>query len=132
MSEEEIKAVLDDLDDTLVREAFALLLAEGREEPPAAALPGFANFAQAVLFLKENYNFAELELFSTEADLVYVAPGARKILLTGLCLSDEKPARAEEGPEASSGDPSGWWEAAVRETPKTSYGPAGRFSRLEM
>jgi hypothetical protein len=90
------------------------------------------NFAQAVLFLKENYNFAELELFSTEADLVYVSSGARRILLTDLSVPAEKPARTEGGPKASGGEPSGRQGEAVRETPKIPYGPAGRFSRLEM
>jgi hypothetical protein len=132
MSEEEINAVLEDMDGELVREALALLLAEGREQPPPAAVPGFVNFAQAVLFLKENYDFAELELFSTEAGLVYVTTDARRILLTDISLPNEKPARAGDAPKASGGDSAEWQEAAVRETPKTAYGPAGRFSRLEM
>jgi hypothetical protein len=132
MSEEEIKAVLEDMDEELVREAFALLLAEGREQPPPADVPEFVNFAQAVLFLKENYDFAELKLFSTEADLVYVTTDARRILLTDLSVPDKKPARAGGGPEASGGDPPEWKDAAVRETPERAYGPDGRFSRLEM
>jgi hypothetical protein len=132
MREEQINAVLEDMDSELVREALAILLAEEREQPPAAAVPEFENFARAVLFLKENYDFAELELFSTEADLVYLTTGTRRILLTDPSLPGEKPARAGGEPEASGSGPANREETSGRESPETAYGPAGRFSRLEM
>ncbi|MDR1933061.1 MAG: hypothetical protein LBQ57_09620 [Spirochaetales bacterium] len=115
MSEEEIRTVLEGMDKDLVLEALALLLAEDRApQPPAGQdVLGFVNFAQAIVFLKKNYGFAELDLFSTEADLVYVTSGDRRVLLTDLSVPDRKPAR----------------------TPRPDLpveAESGRFSHLEM
>ena len=124
MKEEEIKAVLLDMDDDVVREALALLLAESGTAPAAPQPPDFINFAQAVMYLKKNYEFAELEFFSTQADLVYVAAGGRRILL-GDGMADNA---GRQSQAKSSGDDSSWGEDAVRETPPAR----GRFSHLEL
>ena len=130
MKEEEIKAVLLGMDDELVRDALTLLLAESGTAAPE--YPVFTNFAQAIVFLRKNYDFAELEVFSTEADLVYVSVGGRRILLSDMSVPNEKYGRPRQ--ESLPGDAGGksggergeapWREAAVRESP-------GRFSRLE-
>jgi hypothetical protein len=138
MKEEEIKAILDDMDADIVREAFALLLAERKNCPPAMDIPDFVNFAQALLFLKKNYNFAELDLFSTEADLAYVTAGGRRILLSDFSVAAAKPPRRERETPAdggggnlnadSSADEGFWRDAAVRDSPPAE----SRFSRLEL
>jgi len=92
MTEEHIRAVLEDIDASLVREALAFFLAEGSRSGPPQEVNEFANFAQALSFLKKNYAFAELDFFSTEADLVYVSTGSRRIL-----LSDDMPRRENTG-----------------------------------
>jgi hypothetical protein len=113
--EKNIRAALEVLDRDLVIDALALLLAEKGEPPPPPGkdTPEFANFAQAILFLKKNHDFAELDLFSTEADLVYITAGERRILLTDTPVSRPKAAGKENPPE---GNPAG----------------GGRFSHLEM
>jgi hypothetical protein len=99
-----------------VIDALALLLAEKGDPPrplPGNDRPEFVNFAQAILFLKKNHDFAELDLFSTEADLVYVTAGERRILLTAPGVSNPKPPGTGNSPEENST-------------------AGGRFSHLEM
>lgn len=117
MREEEIKSALEDMDRTTVLEALALLLAEGGEPPREAEkdIPGFSNLAQALQYLKKNYDFEELPLFSTEADLVYVEVSGRRILLTDPRPGERLPLPAGERPALSAGEKS-----------------PGRFSHLEM
>jgi uncharacterized protein YjbI with pentapeptide repeats len=114
MREEEIKSVLGEMDRTAVIEAFALLLAEGGPPPGETEkdIPRFSNFAQALLYLKKNYDFEELSLFTTEADLVYVGVSGRRILLTDFPVLERR--RAE-----------GLSPAPAGKSP-------GRFSHLEM
>ena len=90
MTEEHIRAVLEDIDASLVREALAFFLADRERSSPPQEVHEFVNFAQVIAFLKKNYAFAELDLFFTEADLVYVNTGGRRIL-----LSDDMPREAE-------------------------------------
>ncbi len=91
--EEQIRKAVDDLDEAVAKDALALLLAGtgadaerngGFKTRTAETVPGtnFANFAQAIGWLKSKYAFQELEAFTTEADLVYVQTGDRRILLT--------------------------------------------------
>jgi integrase len=94
VNEEEIKAVLDNMDRTTVFEAFALLLAESGERPPEKAIPRFANFAQALLYLKNTCDFVELSLFSIEAGLVYIEIAGRRILLTDCSVSGRTAGRS--------------------------------------
>jgi hypothetical protein len=110
-------------------DALALLLAQGgapREPVAGGSRPELANFAQAVLYLKKNYDFEELDLFSTEADLVYVQTADRRILLTDRSREGQRPAApAVPAPGVSvDGEISG----------ETSKPPAdrGRFSNLEI
>jgi hypothetical protein len=85
MNAEEIRAALEGTPPETLADALAVVLAEGK--PPSLAVAGMdrpelSNFAQAVAYLKKNYGFEELEHFSTEADLVYVNAGDRRVLLT--------------------------------------------------
>jgi hypothetical protein len=82
---EEIRSALDEASPGTLADALAILLAEGKSPSQAIAgmdKPELVNFAQAIMYLKKNYGFAELDLFTTEADLVYVNAGDRRILLT--------------------------------------------------
>jgi hypothetical protein len=117
LPEENIRAALESMDARLVTDALALLLAEKKEPAQFAETltPEFDNFAQAIIFLKKNYEFAELDLISTEADLVYVSAGERRILLTERGIYDE----SLHGTRAGEAD-------AVAEK------GSGRFSHLEM
>jgi hypothetical protein len=130
MREEEIRTVLDGMDAAVLRDALALFLAEDRDEPLPAEKDtrGFVNFAQALVFLKKNYGFAELGLFSTEADLVYVQAGDRRILLTDLSVP------AANRPHADRPLPGGKQQSRpdVPENAGPPSASAGRFSRLEM
>lgn len=92
-SEEQIRKAVDGLDESTAKDALALLLADkdtehGRSSSSIggtmAAVHGgnFENFAQAIGWLKSRYTFQELAAFTTEADLVYVKAGDRRILLT--------------------------------------------------
>lgn len=83
--EEQIRASINDIDADILRDTLAILLSkndnltsEHREEHKVH----YQNFAQAILDLKKQFNFPELDLFSTEADLVYIQAGDRKVLLT--------------------------------------------------
>lgn len=81
----EIKAVLQNMNRETVEDALSLLLSEnavGTQSSQPAARGDFINFAQAIMYLKKHFKFAELDLFTTEADLVYVNTGDRKVLLT--------------------------------------------------
>ena len=139
MTEEQILTVLEDTDAALVREALALFLAEGDTAPPSPEIPAFENFAEVVAFLKKNYGFPELDRFFTEAGLVYVSTGGRRVL-----LSDGLPPREtafglpedsffEAWPAGGGLRPAG---RARQDTADASPGVAGkfpeRFSGLEM
>ena len=92
--EEQIRTAIDNLDEQTAKDALALLLAgntaglkrpeftSSTETDSISGSMKFANFSQAILWLKSKYKFQELDAFSTEADLVYVNTGDRKILLT--------------------------------------------------
>lgn len=92
-SEEQIRKAVDGLDESTAKDALALLLAGKDTEhgqngnstsrtADAAHGGDFENFAQAIGWLKNRYTFQELATFTTEADLVYVKAGDRRILLT--------------------------------------------------
>lgn len=92
--EEQIRTAIDNLDEQTAKDALALLLAgntaglkrpeftSSTETDSISGSMKFANFSQVILWLKSKYKFQELDAFSTEADLVYVNTGDRKILLT--------------------------------------------------
>ena len=85
MKAEEIRSALDEISQETLADALAIIMAEGNSPSQAVAgmdKPELANFAQAIIYLKKNYDFEELEHFTTEADLVYVNAGDRRILLT--------------------------------------------------
>jgi hypothetical protein len=126
VNENEIRSAVAGMEKETLADALALLLARGgtpREPVAGGSRPELANFAQAVLYLKKNYDFEELDLFSTEADLVYVQTADRRILLTDRSRESQRPtapAAAAPGVSAAGGE--------------ASKPPAdrGRFSNLEI
>jgi len=120
MKAEEVRAALDGVPAETLADTLAIVLAEGRPpSQPVAGMdkPELANFAQAIMYLKKNYGFDELELFTTEADLVYVSAGERRVLLTD--RMNTPAGIGENSPPAGHSD----------ETPVPD---GGRFSNLEI
>jgi hypothetical protein len=121
MKIEEIRATLEGASAETLADALAIVLAEGKAPSvPVAGTdrPELSNFAQAVMYLKKNYDFEELEHFSTEADLVYVNAGDRRILLTD--KMNTVPAKNEVAFEVKDS------EGAAQSN------SSGRFSNLEI
>jgi hypothetical protein len=112
MKEEEIRLAIDGFTREALADALAIVLSESetpRSSPTVMMKIEVSNFAQALQYLKKEYDFAELDLFSTEADLVYVQAGDRRVLLT---KKDE--------------------EQIQNEIPLLIEGDGGRFSHLEL
>lgn len=85
MKEEEVRSSLEGASRETLADALAIVLAEGNAPNRASVWmtkPELENFAEALQYLKKEYHFEELKLFSTEADLVYVQTGDRRVLLT--------------------------------------------------
>jgi hypothetical protein len=120
MKVDEIRSALEDASRETLADALSILLAEGKAPNQAVAgtdRPELANFAQAVMYLKKNYDFAELDFFTVEADLAYVEAGGRRFLLTE--RTDAASPAEKEG-----GKPPDKEEAAFENR--------GRFSNLEI
>jgi len=142
MKTEEIRAALEGVSQETLADALAIVLVEGRAPSQAVAgmnKPELANFAQAIMYLKKNYDFDELEHFSTEADLVYVNAGDRRTLLTDRQNTaagiERSSARWEEGAFEARSPGSRIKEEAVPENENTapaSGSDGGRFSNLEI
>lgn len=125
---EKIRAAISNLDDSVAKDTLALLLAEKKVQGTKKGkdtvnqIPNdktaFDNFAQAINFLKAKYKFRELSLFSTEADLVYVNTGDRKVLLTDTSVKPKENTRPTEQQD---------FENAFEPLNKN-----GRFSNLEL
>ena len=86
MKPEQIRQILDGMSVEVVKDVAAMLLAQGHASDTSAKKKiidssDFKNFSQAIVYLKRNYKFKELDRFTTEADLVYVDTGDRKVLL---------------------------------------------------
>lgn len=135
--EEEIRNSIDGMSEAVVKDALAMLLVGKAAERPRAASAGsgiddnkFSNFAQAVNYLKKHYKFKELEKFRTEADLVYVDTGERKVLLTEAQAAQPATERKPSGDEfpRDYGAEDGAEEPAAFE-PVTR---GGRFGNLEL
>lgn len=109
---------------------LALSLTEAKEPSSVAtgAKPEFSNFAQAIQYLKRNFNFTELDLFTTEADLVYVNAADRRIL-----LSDKHDIiRHESRGEPKTADKNGFQtENKDQDQAEPFENGPGRFSHLE-
>lgn len=140
MNEKEIRRSLDTADQETLRDMLSILLSEDSHQlqtvqtVPEAHQADYANFAQALLALKKKYSFPELALFSTEADLVYVQAGDRRVLLserTSSSKNQSNTAASPLGPEAEGSPP-----AASGTDFDTAFEPEtkenGRFGRLEM
>jgi hypothetical protein len=85
MEAQEIRAALQDVSPETLADALAIVFTESPSPSRQVAgmdKPNLVNFAQAIIYLKRHYGFEELEHFTTEADLVYVTAGERRILLT--------------------------------------------------
>jgi hypothetical protein len=126
MKIEEIRSALEDASPETLADALAIVLTEGKTPDRAIAgmdKPELANFAQAVIYLKKNYDFEELERFATEADLVYVNAGDRRILLTDRMNTPSPGEGNSPGSQINeAGEHGGAGPAA----------PGGRFSNLEI
>ncbi|QQO09000.1 hypothetical protein [Breznakiella homolactica] len=149
--EEEIRAAVDGMPRETLADALALLLAQGKAPSQQTAgmdKPDLKNCAQAIQYLKRNYQFPELEFFTTEADLVYVQAGDRRVLLTdrmgGTAAPDRGSMRYDDGafenetappslrPESPGAPgPAADPEESSGESPKAG-GDSGRFSNLEL
>lgn len=83
--EEEIRSSIDKMDPEIIKDTLSILLSNNvskNNQNPETSVAQYKNFAQLILDMKKQYNFHELDLFSTEADLVYIQAGDRRILLT--------------------------------------------------
>lgn len=83
--EEEIRASIENMDPEVLKDTLAILLAKNSPSQNIVrneTQSNYQNFAQAIIDLKRKYKFPELNNFTTEADLVYVQAGDRRILLT--------------------------------------------------
>lgn len=83
--EEQIRASIDNIDAEVLKDTLAILLSQNTPSQPVQkneVQSNYKNFAQAILDLKKKYKFPELNHFTTEADLVYVQAGDRRVLLT--------------------------------------------------
>ena len=83
---EQIRSCIANMDSEIVKDALSIILAKEPSQSSGAAkteiTSNYKNFAQAILALKRQYKFSELNLFTVEADLVYVTAGDRRVLLT--------------------------------------------------
>ena len=118
----EIRAAIDGTPPETLADAMAIILAESR--PPSLAIAGtdrpeLSNFAQAIAYLKKNYDFEELEYFTTESDLVYINAGDRRVLLTDRMNTPSS--KKEDAFEIKNSGNGGW-----------QSGSDGRFSNLEI
>jgi hypothetical protein len=137
---EEIRSAIAGMSPEMIADALALVLSE-KDAPNVAVAgtdkPELANFSQAISYLKNNYDFHELEYFITEADIVYVETGDRRIILTDRMnkISGTEEGRKGENhsksthPEYSPGGFIQESDATKRSGPDEN---GGRFSHLEI
>jgi len=129
MQAEEIRAALQDVSQETLADALTIVFTEGKAPSRQVAgmdKPNLVNFAQAITYLKKHYGFEELEHFTTEADLVYVTAGERRILLTGRDrMNVNAPSAAQAATAAGNTAPSSHEDAAFESD-------GGRFSNLEI
>ncbi len=133
---DEIQKSIAGMSEETVKDALSLLLSTKKQtENPVSNIQKdfsekkFSNFAQAINFLKKNYSFQELQSFQTEADLVYVDTGERKVLLTDTQVKpissqklSQQPPKTESTTESKNEE-----ETAFEPTKKS-----GRFGNLEL
>lgn len=83
--EEEIRSSIDKMEPEILKDTLSILLSNNisnNNQNFETSIAQYKNFAQLILDMKKQYNFHELDLFSIEADLVYIQTGNRRILLT--------------------------------------------------
>lgn len=83
--EKEIRSSIDKMEPEILKDTLSILLSNNisnNNQNFETSIAQYKNFAQLILDMKKQYNFHELDLFSTEADLVYIQTGNRRILLT--------------------------------------------------
>lgn len=91
--EEEIRSSIDKMEPEILKDTLSILLSNNisnNNQNFETSIAQYKNFAQLILDMKKQYNFHELDLFSTEADLVYIQAGDRRILLTNTDENFEK------------------------------------------
>lgn len=91
--EEEIRSSIDKMEPEILKDTLSILLSNNisnNNQNFETSVAQYKNFAQLILDMKKQYNFHELDLFSTEADLVYIQAGDRRILLTNTDENFEK------------------------------------------
>jgi hypothetical protein len=138
MNEKEIRAAVNGMAQETLADALTLFLAGDKKPGQAVAgldKPELSNFAQAVLYLKRNFDFPELDFFSTEADLVYVQAGERRVLLTDRMNSAAGVLNYEANSQETAFDNEVSGVAArEKSVPETqpSGQDGGRFSNLEI
>ena len=126
MKAEEIRSALEEVSKETLADALSIVFAEGKSPDQSVAgmdKPKLDNFAQAVMYLKKNYDFEELDYFSTEADLVYVNAGDRRILLTD---------RMNAIPGIEGGTQPGGGQGKEEPGREDTASNGGRFSNLEI
>jgi hypothetical protein len=135
MKEEEIRSALEGATRETLADALAMVLAEGNAPSTSAvgmSKPELKNFAQAVQYLKNQYDFAELDLFTTEADLVYVQAGDRRVLLTDRTNERIRPVQERESDRQIENNASPSVEKKEENQDPFDNGNGGRFSHLEL
>lgn len=141
-SEEQIRKAVDGLDENTAKDALALLLAgkgaeHGQHGNSASGMPiavpggDLANFAQAIGWLKSRYGFQELAAFTTEADLVYVKAGDRRILLTDRNAPTASATDVRRLPAYHEGSFESAWEPVVSARKAESPNTAGQSAPAE-
>ncbi len=131
---EEIRGSIAYMGEEALADALALLLGEGQERlsADAAGIPEFENFAQVIHYLKKNYGFTELALFSTEADLVYVSTDERRILLTDRDSQIHSAIKKSGTIPDTREKPSALPVDSDENNDTSKHGESGRFSHLEL
>lgn len=128
--EEEIRASIANIDTEVLKDTLAILLAKDTITPTIATSEirnNYKNFAQAILDLKNKYKFPELDFFTTEADLVYVQAGDRRVLLTDKTVIPEIPKPENNNPPHEINEEKDSVENAFENIKPND----SRFSRLE-
>lgn len=119
---EKIRTTISNIDDEVLKDTLAILLSSGNvsggnsvKSADSNDVNKFDNFAQAISWLKKKYKFQELDAFSTEADLVYVNTGDRKILLTDTTI------KPREIKSATDDDFDNAWEPVINKSQETEH-----------
>jgi hypothetical protein len=114
---EKIRTSISNVDGEVLKDTLAILLSSKNSATTNSTrsanspdVQNFDNFAQVISWLKSKYDFQELRAFYTEADLVYVNTGDRKVLLSDTSV---KPVEIEKRANSEFDDA---WEPVISKT----------------